>query len=69
MELRGTKPQGWPQHKFESGDSLKSIFLEGLKTARQIIVQDGIEKLDDLIAEHELGTIETTALNVRAETR
>lgn len=48
---------------------MKSIFLEGLKTAREIILQDGIEQLDALIAEHESGAIETTALAIKAETR
>ena len=48
---------------------MQSIFLEGLKTAREIVAKEGIEKLDDLIAEHEAGTIETTAINPRVETR
>ena len=48
---------------------MQSIFLEGLKTAREIVSTKGIEELDALIAEHEAGTIETTALNPRVEIR
>ena len=46
-----------------------SIFLEGLKTAREIVASNGIEALDALISEHEDGTIETTAVNPAMETR
>ena len=69
MEFRGTKPQGWFQHKFESGDSVQSIFLEGLKSAREIVQNKGIEHLDCLIAELEQGSIETTALAPVMEVR
>ena len=48
---------------------MQSIFLEGLKTAREIMVKEGIEQLDALIEEHESGAIETTAIRIKAETR
>ena len=46
-----------------------SIFLEGLKTARDIVAKKGIESLDRLIEEHENNTIETTAINPEMESR
>lgn len=46
-----------------------SIFLEGLKTARDIVAKKGIESLDRLIEEHENHTIETTAVNPEMESR
>lgn len=46
-----------------------SIFLEGLKTAREIVAKKGIESLDRLIQEHEDNSIETTAVNPEMETR
>jgi hypothetical protein len=69
MEFRGTKPQGWLQHKFESGDSMQSIFLEGLKSAREIVQNKGIGHLDNLIEELESVSIETTALVPKMEVR
>jgi hypothetical protein len=48
---------------------MKSIFLEGLKSAREIIQNKGITQLDDLIQELEAGEIETTALAPAVETR
>jgi len=48
---------------------MKSIFLEGLKSAREIVQNKGIAHLDSLIQELELGTIETTALTPEMETR
>ena len=45
-----------------------SIFLEGLKTARDLVTGD-TSKLDALIAEHESGLIETMAIAPIAETR
>lgn len=48
---------------------MQSIFLEGLKTAREIVVKKGLEKLDILIEEHESGTIETTAVAPEMELR
>ena len=48
---------------------MQSIFLEGLKSAREIVQNKGIEHLDSLINELESGTIETTALAPEMETR
>lgn len=48
---------------------MTSIFLEGLKTAREIMIKKGLEKLDILIEEHEAGTIETTAIAPEMEVR
>lgn len=49
---------------------MTSLFLEGLKTARQMMSCGcKIEDLDALIAEHEADTIETTAINPNFETR
>jgi hypothetical protein len=48
---------------------MKSIFLEGLKSAREIVQNKGIGHLDSLITELESGTIETTALAPEMEIR
>ena len=48
---------------------MQSIFLEGLKSAREIVQNKGIQHLDSLINELESGTIETTALAPNMETR
>ena len=48
---------------------MKSIFLEGLKSAREIVQNKGIEHLDSLINELESGEIETTALSPEMERR
>ena len=48
---------------------MQSIFLEGLKSAREIVQNKGIAHLESLIAELESGTIETTALAPEVETR
>ena len=56
---------------------MRSIFVEGLKTAREIVAKKGIEELDKLIAEHESGSPslftkkETTRINIKmkAQTR
>ena len=48
---------------------MQSIFLEGLKSAREIVQNKGIEHLDSLINELESGTIETTALAPNMERR
>jgi len=48
---------------------MQSIFLEGLKSAREIVQNKGIEHLDSLITELESGEIETTALAPNMETR
>ena len=46
-----------------------SIFLEGLKTARDIVAKKGLDSLDRLIQEHEENTIETTAVSPDMEKR
>jgi len=48
---------------------MQSIFLEGLKSAREIVQNKGIEHLDSLINELESGEIETTALSPEMERR
>jgi hypothetical protein len=48
---------------------MTSIFLEGLKSAREIVQNKGIEHLDRLIAELENSFIETTALAPSMEIR
>lgn len=49
---------------------MNSYFLEGLKTARNLLKYGGgVARLDELIKEHEDGTIETAAVRPLAETR
>ena len=48
---------------------MKSIFLEGLKSAREIVQNKGIQHLDSLIQELDSDEIETTALTPEMETR
>ena len=48
---------------------MKSLFLEGLISARDLVKAKGLDALEALIAEHETYTIETTAINPQAETR
>jgi len=48
---------------------VQSIFLEGLKSAREIVQNKGIEHLDNLIEELENTSIETTALAPKVEIR
>lgn len=48
---------------------MKSLFLEGLISARDIVKSKGIDALEALIAEHQSYTIETTAIAPRVETR
>ena len=48
---------------------MKSLFLEGLQSAREIVQNKGIEHLDRIIAELEGEIIETTALAPEVETR
>ena len=57
---------------------MRSIFLEGLKTARDIIIDDGLASLNKLIAEHESGgfeqvttttVIHTARIKMKAEKR
>jgi hypothetical protein len=51
------------------GGYMKSLFLEGLKTARDLAKDGDLSKLDALIKEHEDGTIETAAINPAMESR
>jgi hypothetical protein len=48
---------------------MKSLFLEGLESAREIVQNKGIAYLDSLIAELKTGTVETTAISLDVETR
>jgi len=48
---------------------MKSLFLEGLQSAREIVQNKGIAHLDSIIAELEAATIETTAIAPEMETR
>jgi len=48
---------------------MKSLFLEGLQSAREIVQNKGIAHLDSIIAELEGEKIETTALSLEVETR
>jgi hypothetical protein len=48
---------------------MQSIFLEGLKSAREIVQNKGIEHLDRLIGELEGDQIETTSLTPKLESR
>lgn len=48
---------------------MKSLFLEGLQSAREIIENKGIAHLDRLILELQLGSVETTSLAPEMETR
>ena len=48
---------------------MKSLFLEGLISARDLVKAKGLDALDALIEEHLSYTIETTAVNLQAETR
>ena len=46
-----------------------TYFLEGLKTARSLVIGGDVSQLDALIAEHENGLIETASVRIEAETR
>ena len=48
---------------------MKSLFLEGLQSAREIVQNKGIDHLDRLIQELQLGSVETMAIRPDAETR
>jgi hypothetical protein len=48
---------------------MKSLFLEGLQSAREIMQNKGIAHLDSIIAELESGSIQTTAISLDVETR
>jgi hypothetical protein len=66
-----TLPSGRVSAKAQqfTGGFMKSIFLEGLKSAREIMQNKGIEHLDSLINELESSTIETTSLAPEMEKR
>lgn len=44
-------------------------FLEGLKTAKKLVEEKGIEALNSLIQEQEKQIIETAALDPKVESR
>jgi hypothetical protein len=46
---------------------MKSIFLEGLESAREIVQSKGLAALDELI--NELNKVETADVKLKAETR
>jgi hypothetical protein len=46
---------------------VKSIFLEGLESAREIVQNKGIAALDELISE--LNNVETADVKLKVETR
>jgi hypothetical protein len=48
---------------------MKSLFLEGLQSAREIVQNKGIAHLDSIIAELKSESIETTAISLDVETR
>jgi hypothetical protein len=48
---------------------MKSFFLEGLQSAREIVQNKGLTALDDLIKELENTYPETTSVTIKAETR
>ena len=48
---------------------MKSLFLEGLKSALDIVETDGVDALKALIREHEIGRLETTAVQPKLEKR
>jgi hypothetical protein len=48
---------------------MQSLFLEGLKSAREIVQNKGLAHLDQIIQELESGIIETTSLAPEMEIR
>lgn len=58
---------GSPLHTLDSGGIMKSIFLEGLESAREIVQSKGLAALDELI--NELNKVETADVKLKAETR
>jgi hypothetical protein len=48
---------------------MKSIFLEGLQAAREIVADGGLSALDAIILEHEKGTLETAMVTPKVESR
>ena len=52
------------------GIDMASLFIDGLKTARELIQCGcGLEELDALIATHEADLMETTSIRPDVETR
>ena len=48
---------------------MDSLYLQGLIAARRIVASKGLDALDRVISELELHAIETTAVQIVAETR
>ena len=48
---------------------MKSLFLEGLQAARDLVADGGLAALDAIILEHEKGTLETTRATPVVESR
>ena len=48
---------------------MKSLFLEGLVSALEIVKSKGINALESLIEEHQQYQIETTAIEIKPEIR
>lgn len=48
---------------------MKSFFLEGLQSAREIVQNKGLTALDELIKELEETYPENTSVTIKAETR
>lgn len=48
---------------------MNNLYLDGLITARKVVASKGVEALDRLIEEIKSHSIETTAVEIVAETR
>lgn len=48
---------------------MKSVFLEGLESAREIVQNKGIAALDDLINELKSAGTDNARVNIQVETR
>lgn len=48
---------------------MKSLFLEGLISARDLVKEKGLDALERLIEEHQIYVVETTAVDPQVETR
>jgi hypothetical protein len=48
---------------------VKSLFLEGLESARELVQNKGVAQLDRLIEELKLAQPETTSVTIDAEKR
>lgn len=69
-EFQGTNSDpALRRNTIPQGEFMKSLFLEGLQSAREIVQNKGIAHLDRIIDELEKGTIETTTLAPEMETR